>query len=1143
MSRSALALAHEVDAAKSSLSKASGVRVSHPGDASELEADRVADTVSQGGRIAGWSLSATSFDGVHRQAAPPQPPSLGDIAGKVAEALLATPAGKKALDAATAVVASPAGVVITGSTAIGVFTALDVAKKPLPAQLPAIPLDFIHPGLKVKLTWNGPVNQPASGSITISYSPKAAERKPAQSTAEKQRAENETMAADQPKFREGLQQKPAVGPVETPPQKSQTDQMFERWQMDKLRAIGNFAKSKPPAPAAVAPPVQAPAQKETPDLRHAPVAAPAPAAAHDDARKEEIPVQRKAEVAGPISTGSASVDSVLRSSGQPLDQATRRDMESRFSYDFSHVRLHTGVRAGESAQQLSAKAYTVGSNVVFAPGRFEPQTTEGRHLLAHELTHVVQQTTAPERAHPTVRPAPAHVQRAWSGADFPGASWVIEKLKKLRGYPLFCTIIGEDLFSGEKVERNATTLTQGVLGLFDGGPALFEKLQKAGAALETAYNWLLGELRKRKLTLEGFNELLDRAAQAVDKWHPFDSADRVLKILEEPLASLIDLAGVIAKKVLDFIFEAALKALGPTGAKVYAFFQRIGNVLGSIAADPLKFAGNLFKAVQDGFHNFGVNILTHLGEGVKTWIFEELNIKGVTIPTEFTFASMLKLVLQVLGLTYEQRRPQLVEKLGEPAVYFFETAGKVLARIQKEGFSAVWDMIKEQADKLFDSMIGSVKSWIVKEIVERGLLMVAKLANPAGEILQAVESIYETIEFIIEKAQKLVDLINTVVDALADIVAGNTGPAAQKVEDSLARTIPLILRFLAGQLHLTGIGKEIREIVDKIRKPIDDVIGKVLDAIVGKAKDLWENAKGAFTAKLDSIKEWWTKPLKFNYGDEEHELSVEGDGDNPEVMVHSDRTRMKDFLKDHNAGTNQTKTALELAKGLKWKDGKVESLSKKEAGYNNFVQLRDLMDHLRSKYPEKSQVNDTKPPSSLGSADSASAFLTPDLVTGSGPYKGPGPDAWEDLDLLLPPAEPHYVRGHLISEKLGGRGDWTNMMPLSNQANGDMERDVESKLKEQTSIRTNRQYYYYEVKAHYNESVKLPPQKNNNEDRMKRSKLAQSRLVLLSWTVKDAVPGKTAGKFEVTNKPPLESDGKTPLSSKVRKGSVKPNEP
>jgi hypothetical protein len=84
----------------------------------------------------------------------------------------------------------------------------------------------------------------------------------------------------------------------------------------------------------------------------------------------------------------------LTSSGQPLDHQTRRFMESRFGHDFSHVRVHTDSRAAESARAVGALAYTVGQDVVFGAGRFSAQSIEGKRLLAHELTHVVQQKTA-----------------------------------------------------------------------------------------------------------------------------------------------------------------------------------------------------------------------------------------------------------------------------------------------------------------------------------------------------------------------------------------------------------------------------------------------------------------------------------------------------------------------------------------------------------------------------------------------------------------------------------------------------------------------------------------------------------------------------------------------------------------------------
>ena len=88
------------------------------------------------------------------------------------------------------------------------------------------------------------------------------------------------------------------------------------------------------------------------------------------------------------------VDEVLSSGGgQPLDESTRSFMEPRFGHDFSRVRVHTDERAAESARAVNALAYTAGQDVVFGGGQYEPGTNEGKKLLAHELTHVVQQNT------------------------------------------------------------------------------------------------------------------------------------------------------------------------------------------------------------------------------------------------------------------------------------------------------------------------------------------------------------------------------------------------------------------------------------------------------------------------------------------------------------------------------------------------------------------------------------------------------------------------------------------------------------------------------------------------------------------------------------------------------------------------------
>ncbi len=85
------------------------------------------------------------------------------------------------------------------------------------------------------------------------------------------------------------------------------------------------------------------------------------------------------------------VPDTVRSSGQPLDPATRSEMSRRFNRDLSPVRVHTGTSAAVSARELDALAYTVGRHIAFGAGMYRPRSGEGQRLLAHELAHVLQQ--------------------------------------------------------------------------------------------------------------------------------------------------------------------------------------------------------------------------------------------------------------------------------------------------------------------------------------------------------------------------------------------------------------------------------------------------------------------------------------------------------------------------------------------------------------------------------------------------------------------------------------------------------------------------------------------------------------------------------------------------------------------------------
>jgi hypothetical protein len=112
-------------------------------------------------------------------------------------------------------------------------------------------------------------------------------------------------------------------------------------------------------------------------------------------KKEGMTLQRHSDGSGASGPAPAIVREVLNSPGRPLDPQTRALMEPRFGQDFSRVRVHTDVSAADSAHAVNAHAYTVGSEIVFGETQYAPHTGAGRALLAHELTHVVQQRGAP----------------------------------------------------------------------------------------------------------------------------------------------------------------------------------------------------------------------------------------------------------------------------------------------------------------------------------------------------------------------------------------------------------------------------------------------------------------------------------------------------------------------------------------------------------------------------------------------------------------------------------------------------------------------------------------------------------------------------------------------------------------------------
>jgi hypothetical protein len=284
---------------------------------------------------------------------------LVDAAKKTGEAFLETGVGKDLKKQAETLgkdfVSSLSGKVITGAAAAGAVGYIVAKNSELPVGIPEIPLDSLAAGLKLKITWEGPVRTPKKAMLTFTWSPgaPATKQRKAPTEREKFRAETARMAKEQAEFRESM--KP-------PEQRAAEDDAF--WKA-YWGGMGKYGLR----------PLQIPGVEQ-------------------EKQEDETPTLRRSAAvdAGPHLAPAAVHDTIARP-GAPLSATLRSDLESRFGHDFAHVRIHTDAQAAHSADAVGARAYTVGSDVVFGAGRWAPESGTGRLLLAHELAHVAQHDT------------------------------------------------------------------------------------------------------------------------------------------------------------------------------------------------------------------------------------------------------------------------------------------------------------------------------------------------------------------------------------------------------------------------------------------------------------------------------------------------------------------------------------------------------------------------------------------------------------------------------------------------------------------------------------------------------------------------------------------------------------------------------
>jgi Domain of unknown function (DUF4157) len=346
---------------------------------------------------------------------------------------------------------------------------------------------------------------------------------------------------------------------------------------------------------------------------------------------------------------------------------------------------------------------------------------------------------------------------------------------------------------------------------------------------------------------------------------------KIQKLVMDFLAAVFvngDLGGA-AMMVVRFVLEAV-------GVDVNLFLSVLAKaitVIDDVIMHPLNFLKNIGAALVLGFRKFWDHIGANLAAALQSWILAPLASIGVTPMKDFSLGSVFQMVMQVLGITMQKLRAKLEKAIGAKAMgvigkiaSVLESAWHWISTLWTKGPAALWEEIKSQLADLGSAIIGGITSWIATDLVKAGIAALAKMSNPAGAIIQLIQTVYTVIQFVVTKLNRILALVDSVLNSIAAIVKGQIGPAADAIEKSLVGAIASVLSFLADWLGISNPGEKIKEIVEKIQMKVDAALDWLIARAVafvqklfGKGKEdedpKWTAAVAAINAELKGMEE------------------------------------------------------------------------------------------------------------------------------------------------------------------------------------------------------------------------------------------------------------------------------------------------
>jgi hypothetical protein len=742
-------------------------------------------------------------------------------------------------------------------------------------------------------------------------------------------------------------------------------------------------------------------------------------------------IARKAEGMPNVSSNVAAEISASTASGSPLPASVRRFMEPRFRTDFGNVRVHTNERSARLNRQLNAQAFTVGNQIFFGRDRFRPETQEGRELVAHELTHTIQQGAAVQRSAevPVTQQSPPSVQRLGISDAL---DYFADRANLIPGFRMFTIILGVNPINMSRVDRSAANILRAVIEFIPGGGLITQALDNHGV-FDRVGAWVEQQINTLGMTGSVIRQAIDRFLDSLSWTDIFDLGglwDRARRIFSEPIDRIFSFVRGLVTDIIRFIKDAILRPLAKlaeetrgydllkavlgqdpiTGdpyprnaetliggfmkligqeeiwqniqrsgavARAWAWFQgalsglmgfvrqipslfvqafqsleiadivllprafaRIASVFGgfvgqffswagntiwslleiifsvvapgvmtylrraagafrTILQNPIGFVGNLVRAGLLGLRQFATNFLTHLRASLIGWLTGAMSGANIYIPQAFTLREIIKFVLSVLGLTWQNIRQKLVRAVGETTVRALETGFDIVMTLVTQGPAAAWERIQESLTNLREMVMEQIMTFVRDRVVQAAITRLVTSLNPAGAFIQAVIAIYNTVMFFVERLRQIAQVAASFIDSISAIASGVVAAAANRVEQTMAGLLTLVISFLARIAGLGRVSDAVIGVVNRVRQPIDRALDRVVEWIVAQARRLGRFVASTAASAARRLVDWWRIRKPFTASDRtSHTLFFQGQGLRAVLTVATTPAPVNTFLQN-----------------------------------------------------------------------------------------------------------------------------------------------------------------------------------------------------------------------------------------------------